>query len=683
MTGKSKKTEIERLINEGKIDEAEASIAEYEKCSPADADLCSLKTAFYLAAGDADTAYIYASEGVRRLPLNEEMQYNYAVTCEMTGRWAEAYIAYCRSGYLIDAYKKTAEITPFNDASRLINAVQDELQNAEASVVKDALNQIRALGELSKNGYSLCEGRFRTHECPDMIGDYFYETIDRRRFVGYFRDQFFVHFPDKAPKDVMRMKAEFLEVDEGREYNVSENAKEYIVPIASSENVNNYAFISGGKEQLVRQSIPNTFSYYRVKGGTKILSGGKSYFGKEIPLQHSEKRKKLVLSIFVDGVSSSVVKGKDFEKHMPYTASFFEKGMVFTSAYNAGEWTFPSIANYVTGLSTPKHMLYHPTMDYLLPEDITTLAEYYQQAGYYTSYYGGDWRIIPTYGHARGFDRYVYQHQKVGFKVHDVIADVINQIDAFSETDQYIWVTIGDLHDIADGDEFATPVQTSMDIEERVISDRGSTSVKQSYNEIFKKQYLRNMHYVDRWLHYLYDYIESNYKDEEILISLFSDHGQGYLIEREDAHFLSEERSNVPILFRGGESTGKGYCSELISSTDYSVIMRKLTNLNSDVEGTDGHLPRILGGEQKREYVLTESIHPGDPYQAAIFTENGNLNYFYHNSDPVHDDARFELTEQEEYLEDEQGCRVEDERKLREFHSILMEHIAGLLIYDN
>ncbi len=679
----SRKKEIERLINDGNIEEARALITEYESDYPADADLCSLKTAFYLACGDVDSAYVYASEGVRRLPLNEETQYNYAIVCELTGRWADAYIAYCRAAYLVDIYQRSYELAPVEKAISLINAVNEELQDADPDVVKNALDQIQTLGELNKNSFSLSEVRFRSLDYPDTIGEYFYESLNRKKFVGYFRDQFFVHFQDRAPKDVMRMKAEFIEVNEGKNCLVPGDAQEYIVPIASSESMNTLGFKINGKNHFVQQYSPNVFSYYRVPGGTLIGASEKSYYGKAIPLEHSNKRKKLVLSIFVDGVSSSVVKGNDFKKHMPNTANFFEKGMFFSSAYNAGEWTYPSIANYVSGLSTPKHMLYHPTLDYTLPEEITTLAEYYQSAGYYTSYYGGDWRIIPTYGHARGYDRFVYQHQKVGFKVHDVIADVINQLNAFGETDQYIWMTIGDLHDIADGDELATAVQTSMDIEERVISERGVTSVKQGYNELFKKQYLKTMKYIDNWLQYLYDYIEANYSDDEVLISLFSDHGQGYLIEREGAHFLSEERSNVPIMFRGGESSGKGYSNELVSSTDYSVMMRKLTNLDLDVTNTDGHLPLILGGEGKREYVLTESIHPGDPYQAAIFTESGNLNYFYRNSDPVHDDARFVLMEQEEYLEDDFGQRVEDEQKLQEFHATLMDHIAGLLIYED
>lgn len=679
----SKKTEIEQLINSGNIEEAKILISEYESLNPEDADLCSLKTALCLRAGDINSAYSFASNGVRRLPLNEEMQYNYAVACEMTGRWAEAYIAYCRSGFLIDTYEKVTEIKPYEEANRILSSVAEELHHVDTAVAKENLEIVQILGHLANNAFSLCDSRFRAIECPNLIGEYFFESINRRRFVGYFRDQFFVYFPESAPKDVMRMKAEFLEVTEVCNLSIPETAAEFIIPIASAESANSYTFMTQGIEHLVRQSVPNVFSYYRVAGGTEIVSEGKSYFGKAIPLKHDGKRKKLVLSIFVDGVSSSVVKGEDFKKHMPNTAAFFEKGTIFSSAYNASEWTYPSITNYISGMSTPKHMMYHPSIDYYLPEDITTLAQYYQAAGYYTSYYGGDWRIIPAYGHSRGYDRFVYQHQKVGFKVHDVISDVINQLDAFGETDQYIWMTIGDLHDIADGNEFATPVQTSMPIEERVFSDRGKTSVKQNYNELFRKQYLRNLHYVDRWLHYLYDYIETNYQDEEILISLFSDHGQGYLIKREDAHFLSEERSNIPILLRGGDSTGKGYCSELVSSTDYSVIMRKLTDLSTDVAGTDGHLPHLFGGKQKRPYVLTESIHPGDPYQAAIFTDNEDVKYFYRNSDLVRDDARFVLADQEEYLENKQGQRFENDQLLQEFHSILMEHIAGLLIYED
>lgn len=38
------------------------------------------------------------------------------------------------------------------------------------------------------------------------------------------------------------------------------------------------------------------------------------------------------------------------------------------------------------------------------------------------------------------------------------------------------------------------------------------------------------MTYIDRYLGMLFQFLEDTYEDDEIIISLFSDHGQGYLI---------------------------------------------------------------------------------------------------------------------------------------------------------
>ena len=82
----------------------------------------------------------------------------------------------------------------------------------------------------------------------------------------------------------------------------------------------------------------------------------------------------------------------------------------------------------------------------------------------------------------------------------------------------------------------------------------------------------------------LYQYIEDNYKDEEIVVSLFADHGQGYLVKPEE-DFLCDERSNIAFMFRGGNITGKS--KEIISSCDYSGIMCKLAGIDYDYSKTD------------------------------------------------------------------------------------------------
>jgi hypothetical protein len=323
-------------------------------------------------------------------------------------------------------------------------------------------------------------------------------------------------------------------------------------------------------------------------------------------------------------------------------------------------------------------MLFHNKLDGAMPLDVPTLPEYFQRDGYYTAKFCGNWRIIPAYGHARGYDRFVYQHQKAGFKVHEVISDAMDHLEAFKDVNKYLWISIGDLHDIADADDLPVDVQRDIPIELRTYEDKGATSAKQGYSINKTEQYIREAKHVDRWLHVLYSYIEENYKEEDVIISLFSDHGQGYLINRE-AHFLSKERSNIAFMFRGGEAEGKGRVQDIISASDYSSIMRTLAGVTLPEVPTDGILPELFGGGEKRAYALTESIHPKDPYQAVIFAECES--FFFVNPAPVLNDGRFELSDYTYWLEDCEGNKIQNEDACKKYLDIILEHIAPLLLY--
>lgn len=53
-----------------------------------------------------------------------------------------------------------------------------------------------------------------------------------------------------------------------------------------------------------------------------------------------------------------------------------------------------------------------------------------------------------------------------------MIGGVINEIDALKEINQFVWVSLGDLHDVADEMELPTSVQTHLKIEDRVCEKR-------------------------------------------------------------------------------------------------------------------------------------------------------------------------------------------------------------------
>ena len=400
------------------------------------------------------------------------------------------------------------------------------------------------------------------------------------------------------------------------------------------------------------------------------------YYGKPIPLEHNSKRKKLVLNFFLDGLAQEVIKGEEFEKLMPNTYRFFKEGVICTNTYSCSEWTYPSLATCISGLSTLQHMMFHSTIDGELPKSVPTLGEYFKEAGYYTSKIDGEWRSIYSYGYARGIDQYVYQHQHMGARAEQEIANVIEHLETFKETDQFLWMSIGDLHDVADGLDLSAAVQKDLTLEERQIDETGVTSVKQNYSKIKIATYKKCATYLDTLFQSLFDYILRNYEEDEFVISLFADHGQGYLVPKEH-HFLSKERSKVAFMFRGGVEPE--ISDEIMSTADYLPIMCKLAGIPmKDVE-ISGQLPVTFGGEKHREYTITESLHPGDPYCAAINTIDSTI--YFDNLDNTDDEGRFHL-DYKVYGFYRNGEKIEDKSILKKYEKIILDRIAPYVIYD-
>lgn len=677
---------IEQKLEDQDIEEAERLLLQYESECPDDADLLTLKENYYLLRGDLEQALECAKQGVRRLPLNGDMQYNLAYVYELLEDWISALICYGRAGILYGYNKeddKYNTLFPLKKVEELVERFVEETKKVQDREELDRrLEILDRIATLQETLYGFEERSFRSYK--QVIGTYLYEDIYTKRYVAIYKDLFQGRCHDDKDEmlDLVHLKAEFLKVTEGTgvRINIEDISADtqILLPIAVENNTTAHVFTKEQQEYIVPQYARRHFNYYAIKNGTTIQSSGTSYYGRPIPLQADPKKKRLVLSLFVDGLAQMILSGDDFKEHMPNTYRFFSKGTICTRAYNAAEWTYPSLVNLVAGLDTTHHMMYHNELDTTMPEEYPTLAEYFHNEGYYTCYMGGDWRIVPTYGHARGYDRFIYQHQKSGFKVNEVMIDALDHLETFKETNQYCWFSVGDLHDIADEDDLPILIQRDLELSDRVLEERSVTSAKQNYNPHKIKSYLKMAHYIDRWLQYLYSFIEENYTDDEIVISVFADHGQGYFIQNPD-HFIGRERSNIAMMFRGSQATGVGMTDELISSKDYNCTMRKLAGLTDPGVPNDGHVPKVFGGTESWEDVLTESIHPKDPYRATIFAKG--VTFFFENPAPVQTDGRFELTEYRYWMEDEQDQVMENSELGQKYLQKVLKHIAPLLIY--
>lgn len=674
----TQKEHIESLLNNGDLHQARTLLDDYETRYPKDMDNICMNCLYYIYSNDYDMALAYALKGIRKYPTCGDMYYNLAYIYEMLGDALKAGEYYYKALYILSISdpEKCSTLDLGNKMAEQIELVAKCSDQYIDSTNPEHLDILKAIQRFNKRldlFFGLSEEYFRSTD--PLVGEYHYTYDDRMRYVARHKD--FLQHNKPEFYNLAYMKANMLEVTEGNTFRINETGC-YLLPIACSEPNTVHGIVDATGKHYVAQYYDKHFDYYRLSGNAVIKSSSKSYYGKPVILKQDPQKHKLVLNIFVDGFAYALMHDDNFPKYMPYTYKFFSKGTICQHAYNTAEWTYPSVVNIVSGLDTTEHMLFHPDINCAIPAEQPILSEYYKEAGYYTATLCGNWRIIPTYGHDRGYDQFVYQHQWIGCKAEMVAGDTIDQIEAFKETNQFLTITYGDLHDIADGVGLPVSIQKDLTLDMREIEDVGDTSAKQEYSVQKINAYLHQLKRLDLHLHTLFSYIEENFSDDEILVSLFSDHGQGYMIPN-GRHFLSKERCNVAFMFRG-KNVPCGICNEIVSTTDYVQIMCNLAGIPLKKGFEKGNLPVWFGGSSDREYALSESIHPNDPYYATIFTKD--FICFFENPNPVGTDGRFSLSDERKiWLESYDGNTFENQHASEYYEKIILEHIAPLIIY--
>lgn len=670
-------TKIENLIEKGEYDNLLEQIQVYENvCN--DADINTYKFMYYYAIGEYQRGLIYAKKAVVMQPYIADVHYNCGYAYELNGYLYEAYEQYIITSEIISAGNKSSvelEVV-IENSQTVLKRILESVENND--FVNDIQNHNWLQYIVNKNKYKFGIRCPEFHSGSDIIGSEYYDyPFLNRMYIGVtgLRSMFNLHC-GVLKSDTINEKAELQRVDESRKRICVECNTDSFVPIIMS-NKGKLIFNTNGEKKEVIYSSPYHYVNYRTPKGKFIISSENEFrIGELVPIIHDENRKKLVLNIFVDGLSQTVLEN-DFEKLMPHTYRFFKNGIQCTNAHTAGDWTFPSIASITTGQTLARHKMLHSKILRKIDEETPILFEYFKNAGYNTTKIGGNWRIAPNYGYARGMNRVKYQHMYAGYSVEQVVADVEEQIHCMADTDQFIWMEIGELHLIADEINMA-PLQSELMVWENEEYSGKVNSVKQKYDETKIKYYKKQIEYIDRRLASLYQYIEDNYKDEEVVVSLFADHGQGYLVKPEE-DFLCYERSNIAFMFRGGNVNGKS--KEIISSCDYSGIMCKLAGIDYDYSKTDAFLPVTFGGSKEREFCVTESIHVGDPYE--ILLNGKDFKFYLKGKENVTSECRIPLDEFETRLLGSDGNEINDNDRIKRYTKWCLEHISSCRIFNN
>lgn len=670
---------IEQLIKNGKYQEAWIAIAEYEKEYPFDADMDTYRVLCLNNAGEHQMALQYAYRAVQNQPYVADAHCNCGYAFELCENYFQAYEQYAVAKELaLGGNPIGVPIEKIEESmQQILNIIMNRAQLGETDDIETDKRWINYIANMDRINWGIRKPVF--HDGTNMIAQKYNDYPGLPEiFAGITGMQSAYHMI--CNKLYVNMIME--ETDLQRTYAMGSNIEiesdtECFVPLIM-DRPGRLCVQTEKKQAEIEYNSPLQYINYRVPKGKVLISSEDREFrlGEMVPIIHDRKRKPLILNIFVDGLSQTVLENH-MEMLMPNTYRFFREGMICTNAHTAGDWTFPSIASIVTGQTMANHKMLHSKLLRKIDAETPILFEYFKNAGYNTTKIGGNWRIAPNYGYARGMNRVHYQHMYEGFPIEKVVSEVEEQIHTMRETDQFIWMEIGELHLIADEYNVA-PLQGQFMIWENDNTKGKINSVKQEYDETKRKYYLKQIEYVDRKLAGLYQYIENNFEENEIVITLFADHGQGYLVRPEE-EFLCDERTKIAFMTKGGGVSGK--TEELISACDYTPIICKLAGIEYNYENTDASLPVVYGGEKEREFTVTESIHVGDPYQ--ILLNGRDFTFYLKGIEKVTSECRVPLDTYEVKLSDKNGNILHDKDKINYYTKWCLDHIGSCRIYNN
>ena len=114
-----------------------------------------------------------------------------------------------------------------------------------------------------------------------------------------------------------------------------------------------------------------------------------------------------VLFVVVDTLRADHLPAYGYKSgHTPHLDAFAQDAVRFDQAFVNSSWTRPSFASFLTGRLPASHGVMSKSA--ALPDDLVTLPETLNEAGYATAGFVTNFNVAPYFNFDQGFDHYVY-----------------------------------------------------------------------------------------------------------------------------------------------------------------------------------------------------------------------------------------------------------------------------------
>ncbi|KIL09039.1 UNVERIFIED_ORG: sulfatase [Clostridium botulinum] len=606
------KIEIQKLIENENLEEAISIINKYENIYPYDLDIYTIKATIFFYNGKYEEAEKLLIDRYYKYEYNFEINYNLGIIYYYKGEYKKALEYFLK--VLILENNESVNLDGFME-NVLINISDDESNEVTRKVKAYFLNKQRSFP---------CDGDGKAR---------FGEVVFKHKSNDYYCGAYDYYYPERDKLEIEYkgaitnlIKAEVIPSKVFNNFKCKLN-EDIILPLMVKNNCQEVEININDQINNFENLLKDRFYYYKFNKNDEleIKSNKEFILGNKIEIKKNKKLPSLVLNIFIDGLSQKFIEENNLENIAPNIYKFFKEGTICNNTYVTGEWTYVSLASFFTGKTTTNHRVFHPNYDTnnLIRNEL--YSEIFQNEGYLTAKIDGDWRSNPAIGYMKGLDRYLYQPSVRDMHCDDVITETIEHLETFKNNNNFLWICIPDLHDVADEFETRISTQVRSSINCRAFEKSQETSVRKKKDDKKSERFGVQLKRIDTYLGLLFNYIKDNYNEDDFIVSLVADHGQGYLVKSDE--FLDEERTKVAMMFRG-KNIPKGYCDEFIAGLDLFPIILNSININ-DYDKKDGNIPKYFGGNNNREYVYTETIFPDSKYQAVI---NDKVHKFFFKS---------------------------------------------------
>ena len=400
---------------------------------------------------------------------------------------------------------------------------------------------------------------------------------------------------------------------------------EVILPIAGTEHLQELRIEPRTMPVQAAYLGKWAFSHFRLSESVRLspMNDAPYAVGTPIRLGHSPARKKLVLNILVDGLPWNIARTR-FSDGMPNIARFFAHGVIFDQHFSTSECTYPALPVIETGRYPHHTQVFNERDSHELPLPFKTLSESMADLGYYATAPMATNDNIYC-GAMRGYNMLNIASWLQPSA--EMVDRAIMQMEAFHETDQFLYLHTSDVHPWnAKGFKFHPSVETQLPLAQRLFElDEHVASVRLPDLRIYQEQFWQSLRHVDRTIGYLLSYIEEHFAPDEYIVNLYSDHGSSVFSAptNDVIDVIGENSTRATWMMRGAGIPEGIVTHELTSIADIYPTLGHLAGFPVAAD-IDGNLPAVFGGK-KRDAAVSMSIFPGQTFKLAVRTHDHAL----------------------------------------------------------